>query len=151
MYRYRTQKLYSMIIYLQAKDSLEKWRTHNTLANVTTLKETLRKMGKTDIVESIERKPVKPRDSKQQGYHWNKVKKVKFLLGEIMSLQRKTHTNKLESHGDGRPRLTSLGQAGMYGGSGGTLSAAMAKSGRINLKNSNIIMRKAPKRKHCHR
>ena len=57
-----------------AKESLEQWRRQHTRANVTELKDTLKKMNRPDIVEDIDKslKP-KPKPGGHNKRRWRRV------------------------------------------------------------------------------
>ena len=99
---------------IKAKDTLEKWRKHNSVANVESLKDTLRKMGRKDIIDAIDRKPPKPdkppRAKAKQ--NWKKLKKLKFTIGKVLALQTQTHKSKLATTIDERVKGADVQETG---------------------------------------
>ena len=121
------------------------WRARHSLANVDALKDTLRQLGKRDIVDNIERRRSKAAHGVTKAHakvNWKKLKKFKATFGKIMALQTQTHRNKLDP--GSRPRGVALDHKTLFGVVDDT---KVVKTGRINLKNSNIILKRPPKKR----
>ena len=67
---------------------MDKWRRVNSLASVKTLKETLVKMNRKDIVDEVERRPPKKVNARKRARkNWDKLSRFKATLGKIMTMQ----------------------------------------------------------------
>ena len=120
------------------------WRARHSLANVDALKDTLRQLGKRDIVDNIERRRSKAAHGVTKAHakvNWKKLKKFKATFGKIMALQTQTHRNKLAP--DVR-RGVELDHKTLFSVVDDT---KVVKTDRINLKNSNIILKRPPKKR----
>ena len=105
-------------------------------------------MGKREIADEMERRRSKAAahgmskvNSKQ---NWKKLKKFKATFGKIMALQAQTHRSKADTTAARGSRPMPLNHKALFEVAG---DMKHIKTGRINLKNSNIILPKATKKK----